>query len=189
MLAHYHGQTWNAAELGRALGSSESTARRYLDLLTSTFAVRRLPPWFENLSKRQVKAPRVYVADSGILHTLLSIESMPQLLSHPKVGASWEGFAIGEIAARLGAHPRECFFWRAHTGAELDLLVVRGRKRLGFEIKLTDAPQVTPSMRIALADLELPHLDVVHGGEHTFSLAPCIRALAFDRIQQDLAPL
>jgi uncharacterized protein len=189
MLAHYHGQLWNGAELARAFGVSEKTVRRYLDILESTFMARRLGPWHENLGKRQVKAPKVYVGDTGLLHALLGLESREALSGHPKVGASWEGFAIAEVARRLGARADECFFWRVHTGAELDLLVVRGSKRRGFEIKYTDAPSVTPSMRTAMTDLRLQGIDVVHAGTETFPIAPRVRALALSRIDGDLAPL
>jgi predicted AAA+ superfamily ATPase len=136
-----------------------------------------------------VKAPKVYVADSGLLHALLGLGREHDLLGHPKVGASFEGFAIEQVLRRLGARREEAHFWASHKGAELDLLVVRGLKRLGFEIKLTEAPTVTPSMRTALADLHLQRLDVVHGGEHTFQLAPKIRAVALSRLIEDLRPL
>lgn len=177
MLAHYHGQTWNGAELARAFGVSEKTVRHYLDLLASTFMVRVLPPWHANLAKRQVRSPKVYIADPGLLHALLGLDDFTQLTGHPKVGASWEGFAIAEIMAALGARREECSFWGLHTGAELDLMVSLGQRRLGFEIKLTDTPRVTPSMRSALTHLELERLYVVHAGEHRFPLAEQIEAL------------
>jgi predicted AAA+ superfamily ATPase len=189
MLAHYHGQVWNASEFARSFGVADMTVRRYLDLLAATFVVRVLQPWHENLRKRQVKSPKVYLADSGLLHALLNLRGQDDLEAHPKVGASWEGFAIAAIVDRLRAGWRECFFWATHAGAELDLLVVRGRTRLGFEIKRTVAPAVTPSMRAALADLRLARLDVVHAGDQTFPLAPRIRALALSRLLRDLAPL
>jgi uncharacterized protein len=189
MLAHWHGQIWNASEFARAFGVSVPTVGRYLDQLESTFVVRRLPAWHENISKRQVKAPKVYVADSGLLHALFDLGTDHELHGHPKVGASFEGFAIEQVLRRLGARREQAFFWASHTGAELDLLVVRGLTRLGFEIKLTEAPTVTPSMRTALADLHLQRLDVVHGGEHTFQLAPRIRAVAVSRLIEDLRPL
>ncbi|HEX5008949.1 MAG TPA: ATP-binding protein [Planctomycetota bacterium] len=189
MLAHWHGQIWNATEFARAFGVSVPTVGRYLDQLESTFVVRRLPAWHENISKRQVKAPKVYVADGGLLHALLGLGREHDLLGHPKVGASFEGFAIEQVLRRLGARREEAHFWASHAGAELDLLVVRGRTRLGFEIKLTEAPTVTPSMRTALADLRLQRLDVVHGGEQTFSLAPRVRAVAVSRLIEDLRPL
>jgi uncharacterized protein len=189
MLAHHHAQVWNGAELARAFGMSESSVRRYLDTLVSTFVVRALSPWHQNISKRQVKAPRVYLADPGLLHTLLDIRDERALHSHPKVGASWEGFALDVIVRTLGAEPRECFFWRTHQGAELDLLVVRGRRRLGFEFKRTDSPALTPSMRTALADLQLDSLTVVHAGRNAFTLAPKVRAVPLPDIAKELAPL
>jgi predicted AAA+ superfamily ATPase len=187
MLAHYHGQIWNASELARAFGVADTTVRRYLDLLTAAFVVRQLPAWFENLGKRQVKAPKIYLADSGLLHTLLGLTSRRDLERHPKIGASWEGFALQETIDRLGARPEECFFWATHAGAELDLLVVRGRKRLGFEFKRTAAPTLTRSMRSARDDLRLERLDVIHAGAHTFPLAPDVRAVALSRLTEDLA--
>lgn len=189
MLAHYHGQTWNASEFARSFGVSDATVRRYLDWLTSALVVRQLPPWHENIGKRQVKSPKVYVADSGILHALLNLTTVRDLEGHPKVGASWEGFAISEVIRRLRARDEECFFWATYAGAELDLLVVRGRQRLGFEIKRTSAPRLTPSMRSALADLNLKRLDVIHAGDKTFPLAESVRAVAFDRLLIDVDPL
>jgi predicted AAA+ superfamily ATPase len=177
MLAHYHAQVWNGAELARAFGVTEKTVRHYLDLLVSTFMVRELQPWHENIAKRQVKAPKVYLADSGVLHTLLGIGTRRDLMGHPKVGASWEGFAIQQVIERLRATPRECYFWALHTGAELDLLVVRGKHRRGFEVKLTDGPRVTPSMRSAVENLQLDSLDVLYAGSETFPLAKKIRAV------------
>lgn len=189
MLAHYHAQVWNGAELARALAVAGSTVRRYLDLLEGALVVRVLPPWHENLAKRQVKAPKVYVADSGLLHSLLGIGTRDELESHPKVGASWEGFVLKELVICLGARPEECFFWATHAGAELDLLVVRGRRRLGFEIKRTSAPSTTRSMHAAMDALQLDSLDVIHAGEHTFPLREGMRAVAFDRLNEDLKPL
>jgi predicted AAA+ superfamily ATPase len=189
MLAHYHGQTWNASEFGRSFGVADTTVRMYLDLMTSALVVQQLPPWHENISKRQVKAPKVYIADSGLLHSLLNIRVFRDLEGHPKIGASWEGFVIQQIIRHLGARVDECFFWRTHAGAELDLLVIRGRQRLGFEIKRTSSPQITPSMRNALADLRLRRLDVIHAGEETFPLDKQIRAVALVRLLVDLKPL
>jgi predicted AAA+ superfamily ATPase len=177
MLAHYHGQIWNGAELARAFGVSEKTVRHYLDLLVSTYMVRVLPPWHANFAKRQVRSPKVYIADPGLLHALLGLGNLSDLTGHPKVGASWEGFAIAAIMAALGARREECSFWALHTGAELDLLVVRGQRRLGFEIKLTDSPRMTPSVRSALEHLELERLYLVHAGEHRFPLAERVDAL------------
>jgi predicted AAA+ superfamily ATPase len=189
MVAHYHGQTWNGSELARALDVSQPTVRRYLDLLTAALVVRQLPPWFENIGKRQVKSPKVYIGDSGLFHTLLDLATRRDLDRHPKVGASWEGFALGEVAARLGAFPEECFFWATHSGAELDLLVVRGTRRLGFELKRTTTPRLTASMRTALDDLQLNRLDLIHAGEKTFPLAERVRALPLQRVWHDLEPL
>jgi len=189
MLAHYHGQVWNASEFGRALGSNDKAARSYLDILCSTFVVRRLRPWHENLKKRQVKSPKVYIGDAGLLHTLLGISTTHELMGHPKVGASWEGFVAEQIIARLGAGDRETYFWSAHAGPELDLLVVRGNRALGFEIKLTVAPKVTKSMLSTMEYLRLPRLYVVHGGNETFPLGRRIVALAARRVWTDLAPL
>ncbi len=189
MLAHYHGQIWNASEFARSFGVSDMTVRRYLDLLAATFVVRVLQPWHENVGKRQVKSPKIYLADSGLLHALLNLRSREDLERHPKVGASFEGFAIAALVDRLGARWSECYFWATHAGAELDLLIVRGRRRIGFEIKRTVSPAVTPSMRAALKDLKLARLDVIHAGEHTFDLAPRIRAVALSRIVEDVPPL
>jgi len=189
MLAHYHGQLWNASELARAFGVNDTTVRRYLDLLTSTFVVRQLQPWHENLKKRQVKSPKIYLSDSGLLHSLLNLETARDLEGHPKVGASWEGFAMAEVVTRLGARPDECFFWATHAGAELDLLVVHGSRRLGFEFKRTSAPKTTRSMHSALHDLKLEQLDVVYPGTTTFPLADNIRALPLVRVREDLDPL
>ena len=189
MLAHYHGQIWNSAELARAFAVADTTVRRYLDLLQATFMVQTLQPWHENLSKRQVKSPKVYLADTGILHTLLGLETQDDLERHPKVGASWEGFAIAALVDHLGARPEECFFWATHAGAELDLLMVRGGRRRGFEIKRTDTPRMTPSMAIARADLKLDSVEVIHAGDHTFPLADGVRAVGLARIHDDVPPL
>jgi predicted AAA+ superfamily ATPase len=189
MLAHWHGQLWSGSEFGRAFGVSDQTVRRYLDTLTATYVVRQLPPYQANIAKRQVKMPRVYVADSGLLHALLGIGTARELDEHPKVGASWEGFALNEVTDRLGALPQECFFWRTHQGAELDLLVVRGRRRLGFEFKRTTAPTITPSMRIALDDLGLESISVIHAGRHAFPMHEKIRAIPLQAVLTDLKPL
>ena len=181
MLAHWHGQVWNGAEFGRAFGVSHTTVRRYLDLLTSLFVVRQMPPWFENIGKRQVRSPKVYVADSGILHALLGLSSREDVLSHPKVGASWEGFIIGEIMHVFAARPDQCFHWSTHSGAALDLLITDGNRRYGFEVKRSEAPRLTPSMRSAMDTLNLDRLDVVHAGTERYRLGHRIRALpAYD---------
>lgn len=188
MLAHYHGQVWNGAELARAFAIAESTVRRYLDLLANTFMLRILQPWSENLGKRVVKAPKVYIADAGLLHALLDIETGRDLEQHPKIGASFEGFALQEVVRVLGARPEQCSFWATYQGAELDLLVTRGGRRRGFEFKHTDAPGITKSMRIALEDLRLDQLDVIHAGADTYPLSEKIRAVALKRLTADLAP-
>ncbi len=189
MIAHYHAQTWNGSELARAFGVAHTTVQRYLDVLTETFMLRQLPPWHANLSKRQVRSPKVYLRDTGLLHTLLGVHTARELDGHPKVGASWEGFALGVVLDRLGARAGDAYFWATHAGAELDLLVVRGQARLGFEFKRTTAPTMTPSMRTALADLKLQRLDVIHGGRETFPLSDRIRAVPLERVVPDLSPL
>lgn len=189
LLAHYHGQLWDAAELGRAMSISAPTVRRYLDLLTSVFLVRQLPPFFENLGKRQVKSPKVYFADSGLLLALLDIESFHDLLAHPKLGAVWEGFAMGEILSTLETRESEIAFWATHAGAEIDLVAVRGQRRRGFELKFTDSPKVSKSMLIALEDLRLDRIDVVHAGSHSFPLRDRIWATSIEKLRQDLPPL
>lgn len=186
MLAHWHGQILNASELGRSLGISHTSVSRYLDLLAGTFVVRVLKPWHENLAKRQVKLPKVYIADSGLLHTLLGIERMPDLERHPKIGASWEGFALHQVIATIGARDDECYFWATHQGAELDLLVIRGSRRYGFEFKRADAPTLTPSMRTALSDLHLTALEVIYPGTDTYPLANNVRAVGITKLQTDL---
>ncbi len=169
MLAHYHGQIWNAAELARSLGVSEPTTRRYLDLLEGVFMVRQLKPWHANLKKRQVKSPKVYFRDTGLLHHLLGIRSEKELLTHPKSGASWEGYVIEEVIK--ATVPDEVYFWSTHSGAELDLLILKDGRRIGVECKRVDAPRLTPSMRIALQDLALDQLTVIYPGDQPFPLA------------------
>lgn len=175
MLAHVHGQVWNAAEPARSLGVSEPTVRRYLDLLTGLFLVRQLPPWHENLGKRQVKAPKIYFRDSGMLHQLLGIRSERELLAHPKCGASWEGYALEETLKVI--RPDEAYFWATYQGAELDLLLFKDGRRLGVEFKRMDAPTLTPSMRIALKDLRLEGLVVLHPGTASYPLAERVRVM------------
>ncbi len=175
MIAHYHGQIWNAAELARGLAVSEPTVRRYLDLMSGVFMVRQLPPWFENLGKRQVKAPKVYVRDSGLLHALLGISNQRDLEHHPKVGASWEGYAVEEVIKAI--RPDDAYYWATHNGAELDLLLFKRGRRIGIECKRGDAPKLTPSMRIALADLKLDALYVVYPGEKHYALAQEVEAV------------
>ena len=175
MLAHCHGQIWNAAPVAQALGISQPTVRRYLDVLTQAYMVRQLQPWHANLTKRQVKAPKVYFRDSGLLHALMGIRTLEELLTHPHSGASWEGFALEQVL-RL-AQPDEAWFWATHQGAELDLLLVRGRQRVGVEFKRADAPRVTPSMRISMAELQLDSLYVVYPGRHRYRLEEGMEAV------------
>ncbi len=184
MLAHWHGQLWNGAELARGLGVSGRTVRHYLDVLTATFMVRVLQPWHENLGKRVVKSPKVYLADSGLLHSLLRIEDHEQLLGHPKVGASWEGFAIEQLLVRLGLDWDRCHFWKLHSGAELDLLVEYRGRRLGFEFKFTARPSTSRSMHAALEALRLDGLFVVYPGEEAFPLTERIEAVPLKSLWQ-----
>lgn len=176
MVAHYHAHVWNAAEFARSFGVSDPTVRKYLDILTGTYVVRQLPPWFENLSKRQVKSPKVYVRDSGLLHSLLGLTDWTSLESHPKLGASWEGFALEEIAS--ATRSRDLYFWATHGGAELDVLWIRGAERYGFELKYGDAPRTTRSMHVALEDLRLERLFVVHPGRDSYPMTERIEALS-----------
>jgi uncharacterized protein len=175
MVAHCHGNIWNAADPARSLGIGESTVRRYLDLFTGLLVVRQLQPWHENLNKRQVKAPKVYIRDSGLLHVLLGIRTEKELFSHPRVGASWEGYAVEEVLSQL--QPDQAYFWATHQGAELDLLLFKDDRRLGIEIKRADAPTLTPSMRSALADLKLEQLIVLYPGSQAYELEPRARVL------------
>lgn len=175
VFAHYHGQIWSAAEAARTLGVSESTVRRYLDLLSDAFMIRQLPPYHANLSKRQVKSPKVYVRDSGLLHELLGIDSAKALLTHPKMGASWEGFALEQVL-NSESHD-EAYFWATHQGAEMDLVLRRGSSLLGVEFKRADAPRVTKSMRIALEDLGLERVVVVHPGDRRYPLEDRVEAV------------
>ena len=187
MLAHYHGQIWNAAEPARALGVSESTTRRYLDLLTDAFMIRQLQPYYTNLKKRQVKSPKIYVRDSGLLHHLLGIDSMKSLYSHPKVGASWEGFVTEQVLL-MEPHD-EAFFWATHQGAEIDLILRRGDVLYGIECKRADTPRVTPSIRIALDDLKLKHVFVIYPGIQRFPLASQVEAVPLQALSKDMSLL
>lgn len=184
MLAHYHAQVWNAAEPARSLGIGETTVRRYLDVLDGLFMVRPLQPWHENLGKRQVKAPKIYFRDTGLLHQLLGVRTGRDLLGHPKCGASWEGYVVAEALEAL--RPDRAYFWSTHNGAELDLLLFRRGKRIGLEVKRADAPRLTPSMRIAKADLKLDRLFVVYPGDTRYPLAPGVEALPFSALKPDL---
>jgi predicted AAA+ superfamily ATPase len=186
VLAHYHGQIWNVAETARTLNIGETTARRYMDLLQDLFMVRQLPPWYANLSKRQVKSPKLYFRDSGLLHYLLGIKSDGELALHPRMGASWEGYVIEEIIK--STRPDEVYFWSTYSGAELDLLLIKDQQQIGVECKRMDAPKLTPSMRTAMQDLELDKLVVVYPGSQPYSLAeginvvPLARAIGKDSI-------
>jgi len=177
MLSHYHGQIVNFSELGRSFGASDTTIRRYLDLLNATFMVRSLTPWHENISKRQVKAPKLYFRDSGLLHSLLGIENRDQLNRHPKLSASWEGFALEEVIRHFDATPEACYFWATHSGAKLDLLIVQGDQKVGLEFKYTDRPRSTKSMHVAMESLQLDSLVVVCPTERSFPLARGIEAI------------
>jgi len=168
MVAHYHGQVWNAAEFARSLGTSENTARRYLDILAGAYMIRILPPWFENIKKRQVKAPKIYIRDSGIFHCLLQLPAISDLQGHPKLGASWEGFIVEQLLAMTGS--RNAYFWATHSGAELDLLMMIGGKRYGFEFKYSDAPGHTRSMSVAIQDLKVERLWIVYPGNQEYAL-------------------
>jgi predicted AAA+ superfamily ATPase len=180
MLAHYHGQIWNNAEPARSLGVSEPTVRSYLDILEGVFMVRVLQPWHANLNKRQVKAPKIYFRDSGLLHYLLGVRSELDLLSHPKSGASWEGYAIEEVLKATA--PDEAYFWATHGGAELDLLLLKDGRRIGVECKRVDAPRLTPSMHIAMQDLELDRLFVIYPGTLTYPIADKITSLPISQL-------
>ena len=175
MLAHWHGQTWNAAELGRAMSATDKTVRRYLDLLTGTFMVRQLQPWFENVAKRQVKAPKVYLRDSGLLHTLLDIPDEAALFAHPRVGASWEGFVVEQVLRVLRVS--DAWFWGAHSGGEVDLLVRHGGRRIGFEAKFNEAPKLSRSMRQVVDLLALDHLFVLCPTRAEYPLAERVTVL------------
>ena len=176
MLAHWHGQTWNASELGRSMSATDKTVRRYLDVLSGTYMVRQLQPWFENLAKRQVKAPKIYLRDTGTLHALLGAGKESTLLSHPRVGASWEGFAIEQVLRALC--PAQAWFWSAHGGGEVDLLIMDNGRRLGFEMKFNEAPEVTRSMHNVVDDLRLDHLYVVCPGKNSYPVRERISVLS-----------
>jgi uncharacterized protein len=182
MLAHYHGGVWNASEFGRSLGVTSQTSRRHLDILAQSFMVRALPPWFENMGKRLVRHPKVYLRDSGILHTLLGLAGLDDVRGHPKCGASWEGFCIEQILTLTG--DRDAYFWATHAGAELDLLLVRGRHRIGFEFKYADGPRRSKSMETARADLRLTQLNVVYPGSASYPLGDGIEVVSLPQMLQ-----
>ncbi len=180
MLAHYHGQIWNAAEPARSLGVSEPTVRRYLDVLSGVFMVRQLPPWHANLNKRQVRAPKVYFRDTGLLHQLLGIRSEKELLSHPKSGASWEGYVIEETIKTT--EPDEVYYWATHGGAEIDLILLKNGRMMGVECKRMDAPKITPSMRTALEDLKLERIAVIYPGIKRYAMGDGVTAVPLDAV-------
>ncbi len=182
MLAHYHGQTWNAAQFARSMSLSDKTVRSYLDILTGTFMLRQLQPWFVNIGKRQVKSPKIYFRDTGILHSLLDIQTEHALLGHPTVGASWEGYALEQTLRLL--NPSQAYFWGTHNGAELDLFMALGGKKYGFEIKFNEAPKLTASMKIALDTLALDHLWVVYPGQHEYPIEEKITAWPLMKIEE-----
>ncbi len=187
MLAHYHGQIWNAAEPARSLGVSEPTVRRYLDILSGVFMARQLPPWHANLKKRQVKAPKIYFRDTGLLHYLLGIRSEKDLLGHPKSGASWEGYVIEETIKAI--EPEEAYYWATHGGAEIDLVLVKDGRLLGVECKHMDAPRMTPSMGTALEDLKLEQIAVVYPGTKRYSLGERVAAVPLDAVADGMKGL
>jgi uncharacterized protein len=183
LLAHYHGQIWNAAEAARVLEVSQNTVHRYMDLLQDLFMVRQLQPWYVNLGKRQVKSPKVYIRDTGLLHYLLGIRTEQELLLHPRSGASWEGYVIEEVIK--AAVPDEAYFWRTHAGAELDLLLLKNGKRIGIECKRMDAPRLTPSMHITLDDLQLDRLLVIYPGPHSYRMADHIQTVPLKMLAEN----
>lgn len=187
MVAHYHGQIWNASEIGRSLGEAHTTVKRHLDILCGAFVMRQLPPWFENIGKRQVKAPKVYLRDSGLLHELLGISSFAALEAHPKLGASWEGFALEEVLRVTG--DREAYFWNTQGGAELDLMVFVNGRRFGFEFKYADAPAVTKSLNVAREDLKLERVLIVHPGNKTYRVNGWAEAVAMRDLKERVKAL
>ena len=182
MIAHYHAQTWNASEIAGSLGVNYKTAQRYLDILSGAFMVRALPAWSENVGKRLRRAPKIYFRDSGLFHALMGIRNRTELLSHPKLGASWEGIALEHVLRAVHAEPGEAFHWGTHAGAELDLLLVRGSRRWGFEFKYADAPRTTKSMRSALEDLRLERLFVLYPGPTDYALDEKIDVVALANV-------
>jgi len=184
MLAHYHGQVWNASEIGRSLGEAHTTVRRHADLLVGALVVRQLQPWFANIGKREIKSPKLYVRDAGLLHALLGIETFDALESNPKLGASWEGFVIEQVLTVTG--DRDAYYWGTQSGAELDLLLTAGGKRIGVEVKYADAPRATRSMRVAMADLGLARLYVVHPGTARYGLGDRAEAIGLPALLGEL---
>ena len=185
MLAHYHGNLFNASEIGRSLSISDHTAKKYLDILSGTFMVRSLPPWFENTTKRQIKTPKIYFRDTGIFHTLMGLHTLEAIQNHPKLGASWEGFALEQVIQKLDLYEGETFFWRTHAGAELDLFILKEGKKFGFEFKYTDAPKVSSSMRSAFESLDLNHLFLICPGHSCFLLRENITAIGLKKFIEE----
>lgn len=186
MLAHYHGSLFNASEIGTSLGIAHTTARHYLDILTGTFMIRELTPWIENIKKRQIKSPKIYFRDSGIFHSLLGIHDMNALQHHPKLGASWEGLALEEIIRAHHAEPEECYFWGIHNQGELDLLIIKNGKRLGFEFKYSDAPRLTSSMQLAQDTLKLDKLTVIYPGNSHYALTKDIKVMGLENYLKEM---
>ena len=185
MLAHYHGNIFNAADFGRSLDVSPPTVRRYMDILVGTFMVRALQPWHANISKRQVKSPKIYLRDAGILHALLNLPDEAMLRAHPSIGASWEGFALEQVALMHGAEAAECYFWATHSGAELDLLIARGTQLQGFEFKYSSTPKATRSMYMALEELNVDGITIVCPGNESYPLADRIRVVGLRQLAID----
>lgn len=186
MLSHYHGQVFNGSEIALSLGISQPTVKKYLSYLTLTFMIRTLNPWFANIKKRQVKSPKIYFRDSGLLHLILGIQTYQELITHPKVGASWEGFALEEVCRQLNTNPQDCYFWASHNKAELDLLILKDGRKMGFEFKYQDAPKITPSMRHALEDLELDEIHVIYPGKKNYTLSDEIKVYGLENFQNSL---
>lgn len=184
MLAHYHGRIWNASELARSMGLSDKTVRSYLDILTGTYMVRQLQPWYENIKKRQVKAPKIYLRDSGLLHSLLGLPDYHGLIGHPRLGASWEGFAVEQILRAF--HLNDAYFWSTHSGAEIDLFFIHRGRRYGFEVKYNEAPTITKSMRVALDDLALDQLWVIYPGRERYPVEAKITMLPVQAMRDAL---
>ena len=180
MLASSHGQVWNSSPIASSLGLSEPTVRKYLDILTGIFMVRQLPPWHVNMKKRQVKSPKIYLRDTGILHSFLELKSEAEILRHPSCGASWEGFVLEQLIRLLEID--QPYFWATHQGAEIDLVFYKGGRMYGCEIKRADAPKMTPSMRIALEDLSLEHIAVIYPGKRCYSINKKVDVVPFDKI-------
>lgn len=184
MIAHYQGQVVNYSELGRSFGASDKTIRNYLDILTETFMIRQLSPWYENIKKRQVKRPKIYFRDSGIFHSMHSIENKRALLSHPKLGASWEGFALEQVIQHFDLESEEAYFWSVHEQGELDLFFQKNGKRVGVEFKYTSSPELTPSMKYSIENLRLDQLFCIHSGEKKFALAENVVATSLGKVSE-----